>query len=331
MPVIAQRSRGSPVSRSFCFTVNNWTDEDMQRCKDMPDVLYLVVGREVGEAGTPHLQGCVTFKKAKRRTAVARFLPNAFIEPTRNVAKAREYCCKEDGTPLIVDNRRQGERTDLAEALETLRDSGLRQVMSDHPETFVKYHSGLAKLYAGQMKCRDPDSPHEVIWLYGATGVGKSRYVHSKESDLWTAMGTHKWWEGYAQQDAILIDDMRCNYAPFNELLKILDIYPYKAEVKGSHVEVNSKRIYITSQFPPHKVYNRESRQDEDIRQLYRRITRVLYVTPVAAAAPAGEYETHHGSWYVVKDKDQLMAEDEGQVRETSFGQPAAFAAGFLV
>lgn len=312
-------------ARTWMFTLNNWTEEEHSKVLAL-ECLYLVVGKEVGEQGTPHLQGCITMRKPIRRGALSALMPRARLEKADHVAAARKYCLK-DNDFTIVDNRTQGKRTDLIEAIDMMKDGGLRALMLDAPEQFVKYHSGLEKLHAGLMPARNPAVPHEVIWLYGTTGLGKSRYVHEKEHDLWVSMGSHKWWQGYHQQPAILIDDMRCNYAPFNELLKILDIYPYTAEVKGSHVQVNSQRIYITSQFPPHKVYNREARQDEDIRQLYRRITKVYNVVhDLEPGVPVDDPIEFHGHWLVLKDKEALLCSDAAEASTES----GAFAPNFF-
>ncbi len=44
----------------ICFTYNNYTPEDELRIRGavgMGGIRYIVYGREVGECGTPHLQG----------------------------------------------------------------------------------------------------------------------------------------------------------------------------------------------------------------------------------------------------------------------------------
>lgn len=186
---------------------------------------------------------------------------------------------------------------------------GPQAVTVQFPEVFVKYHGGLEKLYTYSMPPRVADKPPEIWWLYGTTGVGKSRHVHEKEEDLYVTLGSHKWWQGYTQQEAILIDDMRCNYAPFNELLKILDRYPYRGEVKGSHVNINSPRIYITSQFPPHSVYNRSARSGEDIAQLYRRLTHVVLMSVDSAGK----------TLMMEQDKSVLLKEDEATAEAVGF------------
>lgn len=200
----------------------------------------------------------------------------------------------------------------MDDAIETLRGEGLASMVANHPNVFVKYHAGFEKLATHAMKPRRADKPPEIWWLYGSTGVGKSRHVHEKEMDLFVALGTHKWWQGYTQQQAILIDDMRCNYAPFNELLKILDIYPYKGEVKGGHVHINSPRIYITSQFPPHSVYNRSARSGEDIAQLYRRLSHVVSMS----------VDSDGKALMKEMDKTLLLKEDEATATAEGFVHP---------
>ena len=61
--------------RNFCFTHNNYSDtslEDEISCK------YIVYGREVGESGTPHLQGFLSFSSAKSLSAAIKSLPGYY-------------------------------------------------------------------------------------------------------------------------------------------------------------------------------------------------------------------------------------------------------------
>lgn len=52
----------------WCFTLNNWTEEELSSICSICSVecRYAVVGQEVGEKGTPHLQGYIEFKTKKR-------------------------------------------------------------------------------------------------------------------------------------------------------------------------------------------------------------------------------------------------------------------------
>lgn len=42
--------------RNYCFTLNNYKEEDIEKLLKS-DVKYITFQKEVGDSGTPHLQG----------------------------------------------------------------------------------------------------------------------------------------------------------------------------------------------------------------------------------------------------------------------------------
>jgi len=91
------------VSRRYVFTLNNPTDADRLRIASAftdPDshVVYLIVGRETGASGTPHLQGFVIFNRPTSLAAARNVIGlTAHLECARGTsAQATEYC-KKDG------------------------------------------------------------------------------------------------------------------------------------------------------------------------------------------------------------------------------------------
>lgn len=87
----------SGYSRAICLTINNYTDEDVvQKLLNDDRFSYIVVGREVGASGTPHLQCYAEFPTGRRWKKLAKEY-KAHIEPRRGTAyQASEYC-KKDG------------------------------------------------------------------------------------------------------------------------------------------------------------------------------------------------------------------------------------------
>lgn len=108
---------------------------------------------------TLHVQGYVAFRQRKERTAVMKELaptaPSHFycaLAKKADVANTR-YCTKEKsrvygpwtyGEP--DETKRQGARTDLAEACALVKSDGVKAVAAQMPEAFVKFHQGFFEL-----------------------------------------------------------------------------------------------------------------------------------------------------------------------------------------
>lgn len=118
--------------KQWCWTLNNPTDDEEQHLADAYNagsIVYHVYGREVGDNGTPHLQGYTAFEREITfRTVKIRLGSNRLhVEATRGTpAQASDYCKKdgdfeEFGT---LPTTSQGRRTDLDSFYEWSDDFG---------------------------------------------------------------------------------------------------------------------------------------------------------------------------------------------------------------
>lgn len=260
--------------KTWCFTVPNYTEENL-KVLDNIECSYIVYGKELAPTtGTPHLQGYVIFKRAHRLAQLRTFLPGAHFEPAKAQEQAANYCMK-DGNFTVRDNRTQGKRNDITDFIKDIHEQGFVSAIPQHAECFVKYASGFEKynLYTQTLHERHPPN---VYWLYGETGVGKTRYVHDQEKELWVSNGDLRWFDGYHGQSAALFDDFRPDQCPWHFLLKLLDRYPLRVPIKGGFAEWRPHNIYITSPLSPEQAF---VGQAEDIQQLLRRLTGSYHVT----------------------------------------------------
>lgn len=104
-------------SRGFCFTINNYTDDDIAECMalyDLYDAVYLIVAFEVGDEGTKHIQAYVKFKNQIKFKVMKGRLSRAHIEGQKGSdVQAIVYCMKDLDYYEVGVRPRQGKRSDL--------------------------------------------------------------------------------------------------------------------------------------------------------------------------------------------------------------------------
>lgn len=117
---MAPNGNGSRAKR-WCFTLNNWTAPEVQHLSTLVEngsATFLIFGREIGEQGTPHLQGYVEWNAAIRLTTCKNRLGSArfHVEVARGDAAANiTYCTKENDFEEFGERPAagQGRRSDL--------------------------------------------------------------------------------------------------------------------------------------------------------------------------------------------------------------------------
>jgi len=271
---------GTRLSR-FCFTVNNYTDDEYAWLKSF-DCKWIVIGREVGESGTPHLQGAVILSRRTSFTVIKRMVgfARAHIEPMHGTPEdSLEYCSKEDPEVFVKgDMPKPGKRNDLHVIVQRIHLGETLQDLAQDTEgatAIVKFNKGLVAL-TDYLKPDRSEAPL-VYWIHGKTGTGKTRcsveFAESKNWDYWISHGTLQWFDGYKDQKVAILDDLRSNHAKFSFLLRLLDRYRFTVPIKGAFVKWTADVIIITSPYDPATMWS--LRNDEDKRQLVRRCTRI--------------------------------------------------------
>lgn len=233
----------------------------------------------MGTNGTPHLQGYIEFPNAVRGSAIRKnFDGKAHWEVRRGTAKeASDYCKKEGSYEEFGQLSQQGKRTDLEEIGDAVL-SGIstKEIACTYPGAYIKYHKGIEALKQaakGVFDFKDRTTKPKVIWRWGPTGVGKTRGAREAHTTYYIKDGT-QWWDGYEQQEAIIIDDFDGKWE-FRGLLRLLDFAPYQGQTKGGHVKINSPYIYFTCEYPPEQAFHNAPGEFNQIR---RRIDEVIEI-----------------------------------------------------
>ena len=262
------------MNRNYCFTLNNYTETEVEQLKAI-GCSYILLGREVGEQGTPHIQGYVEFENSKRLTTLKKINPRIHWEPRKGTQEqAIEYCKKDNRWEEYGKKKEQGQRKDLdAIKDDILKGKKVDELAIENPEIVHQYGRTLDRIEDIALRKQFRTEMTQGVWLWGETAVGKSHIAfdgYNPETHyLWANDG--KWWDGYRGQEIVIMNDFRGEIA-YNELLQLIDKWPYKVPRRGREpMPFVSKKVIITSSLPPEKIY--KSKGEDKLEQLLRRLT----------------------------------------------------------
>lgn len=293
--------------RNIVFTINNYTNDDLEKMWDMYDegiAKYIVAGEEIGESGTPHIQGYAEFFKQEYHRTVQGFLPRAHFTPryAASSKNAINYCKKgnqpheefekfhehgpnfgaEANFKEVGTANRQGERVCFRDIKKAIADGKSDAEIYDLCDSQQSMRS--AEIQIKHRKPPNCDRELEVLWFWGPTGTGKThtakKLLKEKYGEYYMKPGNPKWWDGYGGHKGVIIDDIIEEQFPFKELLKMIDKSDYYVESKGSGSWLMAETIIITASFHPRDYLKRiddVKRGSLDINQLLRRIKKARY------------------------------------------------------
>lgn len=261
---------------NFCFTSYN-TELDPYT----ENIQYIVWQKEkCPTTGRIHMQGyCELINKQSLGPLSKEF---GHIERRRGTQlEAIQYCKKSesriDGPWEYGEPKKQGKDETLLECINLLKNGGTSlDLLEQFPECYVKHKRNLDEV--GGMIARSKTnmfSMPTVHVIIGQAGSGKTRHVYDTEGyeNVYKIddSGGNLWFDGYTGQKVLLIDEFYGGIK-YNFLLQMLDGYPLRLPVKGTHTYKGWSTVYITSNDEPDTWYNRGMTD-----ALRRRITDIVH------------------------------------------------------
>lgn len=253
---------------NWCFTINNYTECPIFNPEHMKWLRY---GQEVGESGTPHLQGVIQCTKQETLQSLIKKLgwkDKAHFEQMKGtIMQNIEYTGKEAteengklvefGTrPLTNTERRkkgaQATKERYMELIKMAEEGRFEEIKASMPGDYIRHKRTLNEIHHESQAKRVKTCWDSIDnwWIVGATGTGKSRAVHDMiPREMLYKKDCNKWWDGYNNEQYVLIDDFQPDWPGKNKLKNWADHYDFPAEVKGGKLVINPRHIIVTSNY----------------------------------------------------------------------------------
>lgn len=249
--------------RQWIFTLNNWTEDEVDTLLGNPHPSYVAFGKEVGANGTPHLQGVLNLKNAKTLSALKSCLglPRIHLEVMKGSWKQAIDYCKKDGIfteqgvrPVTPEEKGKKEKIRWKKTLSLCKKGRIDEIDSQLQITQCR---NLEFVRLRELNKRPlVDAPRKCLWIHGKTGTGKTRESIRWFPNAYRKNAATKWWDGYEGQQYVIIDDVDKAHFYQGYYFKIwFDRYPFPAENKGTQRMIRPELIIVTSNWAPDEIW----------------------------------------------------------------------------
>ena len=268
-------------SRKYLMTINNpvdhgFTHENIKKIlSGFSGLEYWCLCDEVGEEKTPHIHVYVLFQNAVMFTTMKKRFYEAHIDKAYGSNQEnRDYIRKEG--KWLDDEKHETNLIDTFEESGELppdRDTSIKETAailemvrngaSDYEilDAFPNAMNKLDKMERARQIIQAERYKNEfrklkVIYLYGKTGVGKTRSIMEKYGyeNCYRVTNYEHPFDGYKGQPIIIFEEFRSSL-PISDMLIYLDGYPTMLPCRYADKQACYHTVYIISNIPLERQY----------------------------------------------------------------------------
>lgn len=228
----------SPKNR-WRFTVNNWSEEEKKMLIEAfssNSSNKWIIGEEIGECGTPHLQGFVNFEDKIRFTAFKKICPRANLGVVKGTDEQNFTYCSKDGKYVCSKNVK------IKKPLKIIKE-----------EDFKDWQKDIIKIVESE-----PDN-RSIYWFWEEKGgIGKTQFckylshvynavpIEGKKNDILFCAATF-------DSDIYLFDLERSmeEYVSYAAIEKIKNGYYMCSKYESKPIIRNCPHVIIFANFKP--------------------------------------------------------------------------------
>lgn len=272
----------SKSSRKYQITINNPKEKGYthERIKDIltndfTNLIYACFCDEIGlENGTHHTHIFIICKNGIMFSTIQKRFYGAHIEIARGLNIDNYNYIRKIGEKY--ENKKESNLTETFEEIGELpkdrscsenlneqiyemieNDCSVAEIINEYPNA-IRQINNIEKtisMYKAN-KVKNIFRKLEVSYIYGATGVGKTRTVmeHFGYENVYRVTNYKNPFDNYNGQDVILFDEFRSSL-PISDMLVYLDGYPVNLPCRYSDKPALYTKVYIISNISLEKQY----------------------------------------------------------------------------
>lgn len=341
-------------SDRYQLTINNPMDCGMEHekikqlfVKNFKTLEYFCMADEKGSCYHTHVFVCfssrVRFSKIKRhfQPAHVESVKGTISENVDYIRKSgkwendEKHGTKIDGTFEEYGNRpadSRGKRNDMTELYDMVKDGLSNAEIIARNQDYILQIDKLDKLrntiliekYRGERRLN-----MEVIYVFGATGSGKTRDIYDeyKDENVYRVTDYRHPFDGYNHCEPVIMFDEFRSSLPLSDMLLYLDIYPLELPARYANKYACYNTVFIVSNWPLEEQYHikTDKKTDDGDRKLddeswnafLRRIKKVKVYEDNGRITLYNSVEE-----YMKRDVAfQKVTQEEQQTMEEIFGQ----------
>lgn len=294
-------------SRKWQITINNPVEKGYTHDKlkeivsDMSSVIYWCMSDEIGENQTYHTHVYIQGRGGIRFSTIKSKFDGGHFEMAKGTAQENmEYVSKsgkwkndkksdtsvagtfEEFGELPIE--RQGRRNDIDDLYFMLKE-GLSdyEILEQMPENMIhidKFDKVRQMLRYEQYKTTFRNL--ETIYIYGDSGVGKTRSVMEKYGyeNVYRVTDYSHPFDNYRGQDVVILEEFRSSF-PIQDMLNYLDGYPCELPCRYNNKYACFTKVYICTNLSlPEQYKNTQREYPSTWLAFLRRIKNVCKLSP---------------------------------------------------